>query len=234
MNEQLRILSAGAPKTGVARCAEVFSERNNVTVDVSFATAPVLREKVSDGSTNADIIVAPQSAFETFAHDGRIVTGSGGPLGGVRAAVVIKQGSKTPDISSESSLISSIMEANSLVFNVASSGQYIEQMIEDLGIAESTAHKTIRTPTGAGVMEHLSASNTEFEIGFGQQTEIQVQIDKGLAVTLVGTLPGNLEKITNYSVGVLSESLNPELAGSLVDFMVSPEGKKIFEQTGVN
>ncbi len=233
MNDQLRILSAGAPKTGVARCAETFSIRRQVEVSVNFATAPVLREKVTTGNADADIIVAPQSAFDSFLLDGHIAPGTGGHLGGVRAAVVVRRGSRIPDIASERSLKTSILEAQSLVFNVASSGQYIEQMIEGLGIAEATAEKTIRTPTGSAVMEHLSNSNTEFEIGFGQQTEIQVQIDKGLPVVLVGTLPGKLAKITNYSVGVLSEARDPQLARSLVDFMISPEGREIFAQTGV-
>ena len=231
--EAIRILSAGAPKTGVARCAEQYEKATAQKFSLEFATAPVLRERIIGDEANADIIVAPEKAFTVFRENSKVEQGPGGLLGAVKAAIVIRKNSRAPDLTSGETLKQSILDADGLVYNRASSGQYIEKMIENLGIADAVAEKTVRTPTGAGVMEHLAESNLAFEIGFGQITEIQVQIDKGLDVELVGPLPKEVENITAYHVGLLKAASNNEAAAGLVDFMVSEEGKQIFRSTGV-
>ncbi len=231
--EIIKILSAGAPKTGVARCAEQFASTTGQKFALEFATAPVLRERVNNNEANADIVVAPEKAFTDFRKNDKVAQNPGGLLGAVKAAVVIRKNSTKPDLASGETLKKAILDADGLVYNRASSGQYIEKMIESLGIAESVADKTLRTPTGAGVMEHLAESGLGFEIGFGQITEIQVQIDKGLAVELVGPLPKEVENITPYYVGLLKAADNKEVATGLVEFMVSDSGKRIFRSTGV-
>ena len=55
----LRILSDGAPKTGVRLCAEAFSQQSAVSFELEFATAPVIRQRMEEGTANADVLVAP-------------------------------------------------------------------------------------------------------------------------------------------------------------------------------
>jgi len=49
--KEIKILSAGAPKTGVARCAEAFTQKTGIPVSVQFATAPELREAIQSGTS---------------------------------------------------------------------------------------------------------------------------------------------------------------------------------------
>lgn len=231
--ETVKILSAGAPKTGVARCAEEFAGSQGQKFTLEFATAPVLRERILNDNPDIDIVIAPEKAFTQFKESAKLVENYGGRIGAVKAAVVIRKNSHKPDLTSAATLKQAIIEADGLVYNKASSGQYIEKMIGNLGLVEIAATKTVRTSTGAGVMEHLTQSLLEFEIGFGQITEIQVQIDKRLGVELVGPLPKKVENITTYYVGLLQSSGNKNNAKALVDYMLSDEGEKIFRATGV-
>jgi molybdate transport system substrate-binding protein len=231
---EIKILSAGAPKTGVSRCAETFTQKTDIPVSVQFATAPELRETIGSGTSNADIVVAPVPTAETFAAGGHTVAGSGSIIGSVKAAVTVKNGALEPDLTSAKTLKQAILEADSLVYNKASSGQYIAIMMENLGIAYEVAAKTIRTKTGAAVMEHLHASDLTNEIGFGQATEIQVQIDKGLNVKLVGPLPKELENVTTYQSALLTRSADNQKAKALLDFMASDEGRRICLETGLD
>ncbi|NNK94594.1 MAG: substrate-binding domain-containing protein [Desulfobacterales bacterium] len=232
-DNELKILSAGAPKTGVARCAEAFTGKTDVPVSVQFATAPVLRDMIISGTSDADIVIAPIPAAKAFAESGHTVDGTGSIIGSVKAAVTVKNGAKEPDLSSAESLKQAILETDSLVYNEASSGQYIATMIEKFGIADEVAAKTTRTKTGAAVMEHLHASTLTNEIGFGQAIEIQVQIDKGLNVKLVGPLPTDVEKVTTYQSALLSRSKNNQNAIELLDFMASEEAREICRGTGL-
>ncbi|MCH7544429.1 MAG: hypothetical protein IIB65_12425, partial [Proteobacteria bacterium] len=54
MTEEIRVLSAGAVKRGVGTLAEAFGRDTGAIVTVTFATAPVLKGKVEDGTAEAD------------------------------------------------------------------------------------------------------------------------------------------------------------------------------------
>ena len=231
---EIRILSAGAPKTGVTRCAKAFTKKTGITVSVEFATAPVLRDTIKSGTSDADIVVAPVPTAEAFAADGHTVDGAGSIIGSVKAAVTVNNGAIEPDLTSAETLKQAIIETDSLVYNEASSGQYIATMMENLGIADEVAAKTIRTKTGAAVMEHLHTSALTSEIGFGQATEIQVQRDKGLNVKLLGPLPKEVEKVTTYQSALLTRSANKQKAIELLALMASDEGRQICRETGLD
>ncbi len=225
----IRILSAGAPKTGVRKCAEAFAAITGGDFKIEFATAPVLKQRVGDGDANADVLVAPLVAMEVFHTLGLVV--AGGPIGSVTAGVVVRNGAPEPDLSSVESFVAAMLGADSLVYNEASSGQYIASMIDKLGIAEQVAAKVVLTKTGSAVMEHLAMDTAANEIGFGQITEIRLKEDLG--VHLVGALPDAIGKVTTYAVAVLAGSPIPESADALAAFMTSADGKEIMVATGV-
>ncbi len=229
--EQLRILSAGAVKTGAASRADDFGHQRGLGVEITFATAPKLRQQVESGQGGADVIIAPVAAMEAFEAKGLIVAGSARKIGSVKAAVVVWDGAPMPDISSAEAFKAAILAADSLVYNQASSGLYIEKLMERLGIAPELAAKTKRTPTGGAVMELLAANRNPGEIGFGQITEIRVYDGKGSK--LVGALPADIGNITTYAAGVAAASGHPDKAADLVAHITSDEAREVFFKTGV-
>ena len=226
---EIKILSAGAPKTAVALCAEAFSKKTGIAVSFEFATAPVLREIIGAGSADVEIVIAPIAAADSFDADGHTVANSGSVVGSVKAAVTIQNGAIEPDLTSGETLKQAMLDTDSLVYNIASSGQYIATMIEQMGIADQVADKTTRTKTGSAVMEHLHASNLKNEIGFGQATEIQVQID----VKLLGTLPKDVENVTSFRSALLAPAADNQAAKDLLEFIASEEGQAICKSTGL-
>ncbi len=228
---QLRILSAGAVKTGAAARAEDFGHRRGLKVEITFATAPKLRQLVESGQGGADVIIAPVAAMAGFEDKGLIVTGSAHEIGSVRAAVVVWDGAPMPDISSTQAFKATVLAADSLVYNQASSGLYIEKLMERLGIAAELAAKTRRTPTGGAVMELLAANRNPGEIGFGQITEIRVY--DAMGTKLVGPLPTDIGNITTYAAGVAAATGQEDLAAGLVGHLTSDEAREVFFKTGV-
>jgi molybdate transport system substrate-binding protein len=233
MSEPIRILSAGAPKTGVSRCAEAFEKAGGLPSEITFATAPVVRETVEGGADVADIVVATDKMVDGFDKAKLIVPGARAAVGSVKAAVVVKRGQPLPDISSAETLWAAILAAPAVVYNTASSGLYIEKMIAGLGIADEIADRVKRMPSGDAVLNYLGASEVDGEIGFGQATEIRRQEDIDGKITFVGALPKEVENITTYAVALLRVAHDKEDAARLVRFMGSPEGLRIFAATGV-
>jgi molybdate transport system substrate-binding protein len=233
MTAAVIVLSTGAPKGGVSGCSQDFHDKTGRATEVSFVTAPVLKKLVAEGSAQADVIVAPVARMDEFEAAGNIVPGIREVLGSVKAGVVIRDGAPAPDISSAGSLKAAMLAADAIIYNEATSGQYIVQMIKKLGLTEAIADKVTTVPNGSAVMMYLAESTVENEIGFGQLTEIKVHEDRGVAVKLVGALPAEVENVTTYCASVFAKAADPEGAKQLVDFMGSPEGQAICRATGL-
>jgi molybdate transport system substrate-binding protein len=228
----IRVLSAGAPKGGVARTAELFEKTAGHSFDITFATAPKIKQAVDGGMAEADVVVATAQAVEAFAAEGRTIAGVMTVIGSIKAGVVVRTGAHEPDISSAESLKRELLAAESIVRNEASSGLYIARMIEAMGIAGAVNDKTLCLPTGGDVLDHLAQSNVQKEIGFGQLTEIRRLEPEG-RIRLVGALPKEVENITTYAAAPLADAEDEEAAKAYVAFLASIDAQKILRDSGV-
>lgn len=227
----LKVLSGGAVQKGLENVAWAFHEATSHSVVLTFAAAPVLRTTVEKGEGAFDIIIAPVSIVQSFARNNRIAAGSSGVVGSVKAGVAVRVGVPEPDISSAEALKKEILASHSLVFNEGSSGIYVEELLERLGVAREAKAKITRLPNAEAVMMHLARSNTAKEIGFGQVTAIRLYADRG--VKLVGALPAEIGNTTTYVAGVLAGSSVPETAARFIRFLVTPSARGILSAAGV-
>ena len=197
----------------------------------SFATAPVLRARVEQRAVEADVVIAPLPNMQAFERQGRIGSGSIVVIGSVQVGVTVRDGVPDPDIASPDAFRDTVLGAHSLVCNEASSGLYIAQLLERLGIAGAVEAKLTRLPTGAAVLRHIAESHAVNQIGFAQIPEIRRFEDQG--VRLVGPLPREIGKLTTYAAGLLSDARVPAAAAAFVRFLGTPAAKRIFIENGV-
>jgi len=223
---EIKVLSAGAVEPGIRSAAAAFQKQSGHEVRISFSTAPEIRKRIGAGET-FDVLIAPPAALEEFA-------GKLGPervnVGRVGLGVAVRPGAPVPDISSAAALKSAVLEAQSIVFNRASTGIYLENLLKKIGVYGEIEARTVRYPDANAVMEHVLKGKGR-EIGFGPITEILLHRDKGLR--LVGPLPPELQNYTSYSAAAMRAASAAEPARSLVAFLGSPEGKALFVTAGV-
>src|SRR6185295_1830554 len=92
-----------------------------------------------------------------------------------------------------------LIGADSLVFNQASTGLYLENLFDQLGIAEQVKNKTARYPDFSAVLTHVSGGQGN-EIGFGATTVIIENASK--SVRFVGPLPAAIQNYTTYAAAL--------------------------------
>ncbi len=228
----IKVLSAGAPKGGVALTAEAFQGKTEHRFEITFATAPKIKAAVESGAADADVVVATTPAVAGFEAEGWTMAGVHTVIGSIKAGVVVRVGAEIPDISSAGSLKRALLAAQSIVRNEASSGLYIAHMFDALGIADRVADKTVCLPTGGDVLDHLAGSTIAGEIGFGQLTEIRRLEPEG-RIRLVGALPKELENITSYAAAPLAGARDADAATAYVRFLASDQARKILVTSGV-
>src|SRR5262249_12413948 len=149
-----------------------------------------------------DVVIAPPATLDELAKFGKIDGTAQVSLGQVGVGIVIREGAPRPDVSTTDALKRAVLEADSVVYNRASSGLYVEGLIQRLGLAALIKAKTKRY-IGTDMIEPLIHGKGK-EIGF--MPVVQILNYHGRGLQLVSPLPADIQNYTNYAAAPASRS----------------------------
>lgn len=228
---EIKVLSAGAVEPGLHKAVELFKAKTGNTVTVQFNTAPQIAKRLEEGYV-ADVLIAPPGALDNYAKAGKVAADGRVMVGKVGAGVVIRPDAPVPDVKTVDALKQSLLAADSVVYNTASTGIYLEKLFDRLGVGAQIKGKTTRYPNGDAVMQHIIKGKGR-EIGFGAVTEIKMFEAKG-QLKLVGPLPAEVQNYTSYGAALMTNAPSPDAAKSFLSFLTSPEAKRAFADAGID
>ena len=229
---ELRVLSAGAVKSGVAQVAKEFERATGTRVTVEFNTAPELRKRIAAGEA-ADVIVAPPAAMDEFQKLGNIAAGTRGFVGRSRMGVVVHAGAPAPDVSDTAAFRRTLAAATAVIYNKASSGIYSAKLMEKLGLDKELGAKIVVVDTGGAVMKTVEQEGPG-AVGLAQISEVMVMIAKGCRVKLAAPLPDEIQNVTSYDAAATASSASPDAARRLARQLTSDAARKVFAATGIS
>ena len=229
MSAEIKVLSAGAVEPGLHKAVEQFKQASGHTVTIQFNTAPQIARRLGEGYV-ADVLIAPPAALEQYAKDAKVAAAPRVTLGRVGAGIAMRKDAAAPAVATTEAFKQAVLGADSLVYNTASTGLYLEKLFERLGVAEQLKAKTTRYPNGEAVMEHVIKGKGN-EIGFGAITEIKLFEPKGLK--LIGPLPADVQNYTSYSAALMANAPSPDAAKALLEFLASAQARQAFVAAGV-
>ena len=128
---EVQALSAGAMQPGLIAVTPEFRSQSGHHLKVTYAIASELRRRVGGGEV-ADVLLAPVAVIAELAQNGRVAADGQLALGRVGAGVVARNSAPLPDVAGAEALKRSLLEAESVVYNRASSGVYIETMLKKI------------------------------------------------------------------------------------------------------
>jgi len=227
MAAELTVLSGGAIEPGLHGAVAAFEKQTGHHVKITFNTTPQIEKRVAAGEV-FDVVIAPPAVVERYAKEGK-VSGDRMSVGRVGLGVAVRPGAPAPDLASADSVKRAVLDADSLVFNRASTGIYFENLLKKMGVYEQAEGKTTRYADGASVMEHVLKGKGK-EIGFGAITEILLYKQKGLRY--VGPLPAEIQNYTAYTAASMTGGKNADAARALVQFL-GTTGKPLFVAAGI-
>jgi len=228
MAADINVLSGGAIEPGLRNAAAAFEKQSGHTLKITFNTAPQIQKRIESGD-KFDVIIAPPAIVDGFVKAG-LVNAGGPSVGRVGLGVAVREGAPVPDIGSPEALKRSVLDADAIVFNRASTGIYFEGLLKKLDVWNAVEPKTTRYADGASVMDHVRNGKGR-EIAFGAITEILLYRDKGLR--FVGPLPSEVQNYTNYLATVTPHGGGSSAARDLVAFFATPQSKQLFAAAGV-
>jgi len=226
---EINILSAGAVAPGLRKISAAFQRETTQHVNLTFATAPVIVERLRD-SASIDIVIAPRAVLDDLARSGKISNLGRVLLGRIGAGVMVRSGVPQPPIHTVEKLKESLLDATSVVFNRASTGMYLEDLFRRLGIDAELERKSVRYPDFAAVLDHISRGGNA-EIGFGATTVIVENSQRGVA--FVGALPAEIQNYTAYEAAVVQNGAANTAALQFRDYLESPPARSALVQSGM-
>ncbi len=225
----LRVLTAGAYKPVVVALAPAFEQRTGHRLVIDNDTAGALVRRISAGEA-FDLVLLTPGGLEQLAKAGKVDTGASVWLAKVAIGVAVKQGAPAPDISSVAAFQQTLLAARAVATidpqAGGSSGIYLWQLFEKMGIAAQLKPKAVLVPGGLVAQRLL---NGEADIAIHQISEI-------LAVpgaTLVGPLPAEIQNYTVYAGAVGTAAREPAAAQDLLNLLASAQAQAVLKDKGM-
>src|ERR1041385_1010735 len=132
----IRILAASALEPGLLKVVDQFRRETKTRERIQFsAGAPQLERRLSVGEP-ADVLVGPAGLMSDQLRRGKVDAEAHSFIGRVGIGVTVRAGAPDPDIASLDRFKQALVGADSIVYNHASTGLYLEKLFDLLGIEQ--------------------------------------------------------------------------------------------------
>ena len=226
---EVKVLSAGAVEPGLRAFAALAKRETGHELRIQYNTAPQIARRLAAGEVY-DILISPPAALAQAAKDGKVQADSRVPVGRVGGGIIVRADAAAPDVATVETFKQALLAADSVVYNTASTGLYLDKLFGEMGILEQLKPKSTRYPDGASVMEHVIKGKGR-EIGFGAITEIRMYEDKGLK--LIGPLPAAVQNYTSYEAALMTGAPAADAALAVLRQLATPAARAAFVAGGV-
>ncbi|MEP6720383.1 MAG: substrate-binding domain-containing protein [Variovorax sp.] len=226
---ELKVLTAGAFKPVVTALAPAFEQRTGHKLVVDNDTAGALAKRIAGGEA-FDVVILTPAAVEQLVQASKVVAGSPARLARVAIGVAVRQGAPVPDITSVAAFQQALLAARAVAYidpaAGGSSGVYLSQLFEKMGIAPQIRAKAVLVPGGL-VAQRLVTG--EADIAIHQISEILAVPD----ATLVGPIPAEIQNYTVYAGGIGTAARDAEAARAFLALLGSAEARAVLQGKGM-
>jgi molybdate transport system substrate-binding protein len=221
-------IAGGAPKPVFDRLGPHYEKRSGNKLNALYDTMSGIQGRLAKHEA-LDVLLMPVSMLDALEKDGTIVPAGRATLANIGLGVGVKAGGKVPDISTRDALRRALVAATTVVHappTATPSGAQSEKAIKQLGIAEVMIGRVVHKAGLAGGVAMIA--NGEADIGIFPKSEL-VDVE---GVTLVGSLPGELQLNIVYGAGVVAAGPAREAAAAFIQFLIEPESRTVWNACG--
>jgi molybdate transport system substrate-binding protein len=220
---ELTVFCTQALRTSCLDLAPRFTAATGHKVNLVVAPSGQLVKKVQAGEIG-DLLIANDGNIDTLIKDNK-VTGARVDLAKAQVGVSIKAGQPRPDISTPEALRKTLLDAKTIAYSAGGlSGNNFENAMKKLGILDEVKKKAISVSPAA---KALVSGDADIAV---QQISELIAVEGS---ELLGPLPGALDQVTQFSMGVLSDSKQKDAARAMLDYLRSPEAQGVIKAKGL-
>ncbi len=224
----IKLLTTGAFKPVAQDIIADFEQQTGHKVSVENDTAGFIERRLAKGE-QFDVVVLTLERLEKMVGEGVIVDDSLTPLIQVGVGVAVRLSAPRPDISNLESFRRTLLSAKAVAYMDpmagATSGIYLEQLFQRMGILPQIRAKAIKVPGGLAA-ERVARGDAD--IALQQYTEIL----RVPGVQHVGLIPPPVQSYTIYAGAVGAKARDRDAALSLLSAFSDPAIEPLLKKRG--
>jgi molybdate transport system substrate-binding protein len=227
----LKVMISSGFKAAYEELVPEFERKTGHTIVTvyggSMGNAPSTIPNRLQSGERADVVILATSSLDELVEKRKVIPGTRVDLARSLIAMAVRTGAQKPDISTLEGLKQTLLAAKSIAYSDSTSGVYLStELFQRLGIADAIRSKCIKIDTG---MVGTVIARGDAEIGFQQMSELLPIA----GIDIVGPIPPEGQKITEYSGGVVVSSKQQTIAQQFLRFLASPEAAATIKKSGM-
>ena len=229
-NMTLKILSGGAAASAVKGIEARFEQETGCAIDGTFSAVGEMRDQLLAG-VPCDMVILTQSLVAQLIASGHVQAGSARSLGLVYTSIAVRQGTQHPVVDTPAALAAALRQASAIYCPdtvKSTAGLHFMRVLNELGLADEVRARLREFPNGATAMKAMAQCTEPGLIGCTQATEINYTP----GVDLVANLPEKFALATDYTLGICSQTQQPDLARQLASWLTGLQSEAIRRQGG--
>ncbi len=223
----LTVLTAGAIRSVAEAVTPAFEASSGHDVTLRNDTVGALVRLIEAGEP-FDVVLMSPAGLSELEKTGKV--GAGIEVARVGIGVGVRVGFPAPDIGSVGAFRTTMLRARKVAMidpaSGGSSGIYLAELFQRLGIADAMAAKTVLVSGGLAATAVVD----------GRADLVLQQISEVIGVPgieLVGPLPPEIQHFTRYSGAVATWSRAPDAAHRFLDALTGPAGRNVLAAKGM-
>lgn len=220
---EMTLFCTQALRTSLLELAPRFEKATGHKVNLVVAPSGQLVKKVQAGEV-ADLLIANASNIDALIKDGK-VTGDRIDIARAQVGLSIKAGNPRPDISTPAAVRKALLDARAIAYSAGGlSGNNFEFAMNKLGILDEVKKKAKNASPAAKLVV-----SGEADIAVQQISEL-IAVEGS---ELLGPLPAELDQVTQFSMGVLTDGKQKEVVRAMLDYLRTPEAQAVIKAKGL-
>ena len=223
----IRVIAPNAVKEPILEIVAMYEKATGHKVTMAWGGTESITKRVGEGEVFEVVVNAAQN-IDALSRSGRLAQGSRTDFARSSVGVAVRAGLPRPDVSSAEGLKRALLQANSIAISSGTSGRFLEQLFQRLGVAEQVRGKLRQPPSGAQIGEMLARRDAD--IGFQQVSELL----HARGIDYIGPLPADMQSITVYSGGLHATAGGNEAARSFLGMLNAPASAAFIRKAGLD
>jgi molybdate transport system substrate-binding protein len=223
-DEKLIVYSSGATAPPLQKLAKAFTDRFGTEFDFTVGRVEKLFSKLLEKEEGDVLQCGAEYIFDEAEHKGLIVKGSRRSVGYRRSVIIVPLGNPK-DISSLEDLTH-----EGTRIGIAVSGCLVgvwDDICSKAGVTNQVLKNITQLADGCGaVMSLIHEGKVDAIFGWDAFENIWPKTSEAIEI------PYEVQVFRSTGVAALDYSKSRELAGKFIDFLVSEEGRKVYEEYG--
>lgn len=221
---EIKLLATTGARAALSEVLPQFEARTGHKVNADFGLFAALKRRI-DGGENFDVVILNPALVDELIDRGKIAADTRIAFARTGLGVSVAQGGPRPDIGTVENFRRALLNAKALAYVKGSEGgANLLEILNQLGIAEEMRPKLKPLDNARDAIQKGEADMVVNSMGAAMQTP---------ASEYLGGLPSNVQRYIPFTAGVSAATKQPEAAGALLRFLMSPDVAPAFKANGL-